>query len=90
MTEVTVTKTTTMADQPSPTPPSPAPPSKLQNIEAIILAALKGLSLLPGVGAPAAIAEVFANILVAAQNTYTQESGAPLDLSQIPFEAQVP
>ncbi len=69
--------------------PSPAPPTKLQNIESIILMALQGLSLLPVVGGTASIIGVFANILVKAQAAYQQESGQPIDLSKIPLETPV-
>jgi hypothetical protein len=69
--------------------PSPAPPTKLQNIEAIILAALQGLSMIPVIGGTASIIGVLANILVKAQGVYQQETGLPYDLSKVPLETPV-
>lgn len=71
---------------PVPTPSS----SKVQTIEAIILAALQGLQLVPGIGAPAAIIGIFASILTNAQAAYQAEVGKPLDLSLIPIETPAP
>lgn len=70
---------------------STTPPitSKLQSIEAIILAALQGLQLLPGIGGTAAVVGIFANILVNAQNAYAAEAGQPIDLNKIPLESPV-
>jgi hypothetical protein len=75
-----------MSTQPT---PSPAPPTKLQNIEAIILAALQGLSMIPVIGGTASIIGVLANILVKAQGVYQQETGQPYDLSKVPLETPV-
>ena len=69
--------------------PSPAPPTKAQNIEAIILMALQGLSMLPVIGPSASIIGVLANILVKAQTAFQQETGQPIDLSKIPLETPV-
>lgn len=70
---------------------STTPPitGKLQSIEAIILAALQGLQLLPGIGGTAAVVGIFANILVNAQNAYAAEAGQPIDLNKIPLESPV-
>ena len=67
----------------------PTAPSKLQTIEAIILAALKGLQLVPPIAGAASLVGVFADILVKAQTAYTAEAGQPLDLSKIPLETPV-
>ena len=67
----------------------PATTSKLQSLEAIILAALQGLQLVPGIGGTAAVVGIFANILVNAQNAYAAEAGQPIDLSKIPLETPV-
>jgi hypothetical protein len=70
--------------------PSPAPPaSKLSNILLIIDAALKGLALVPGVGAPAGLADVFLNILRGGLAAYQAEAGQPLDLSKLLPESQI-
>lgn len=68
---------------------TPPVTSKLQSLEAIILAALQGLQLVPGVGGTAALIGVFANILVNAQNAYAAEAGQPIDLSKIPLETPI-
>jgi hypothetical protein len=82
-----------MSTSPTPTP-SPAPPTKLQNILSIINAVLRGLSLIPGIGAGAAVAgsieEVLQGILTNALAAYQQETGKPIDLTAIPQEALVP
>ena len=71
--------------------PSPAPAgSKLSNILLIIDAALKGLSLVPGVGAPAGLADVFLNILRGGLSAYQAEAGQPLDLTKLQVEDQLP
>lgn len=73
------------------TTPTPTPaPSKVQSILTIIDAALQGLSLLPVVGAPAGLADVFLNILRGGLDAYQAETGQPLDLTKIPMEALVP
>jgi hypothetical protein len=69
--------------------PSPAPSAKLQNIEAIILAALQGLSMIPVIGGTASLIGTFANILVKAQAVWQAETGQPYDLSKVPLEAPV-
>jgi hypothetical protein len=76
-----------MSTQPT---PSPTPPTKLQNIESIILAALQGLSMIPVIGGTASIIGVLANILVKAQGVYQQETGQPYDLGKVPLEQPVP
>ena len=70
---------------------STTPPvtSKLQTIEQIILAALKGLQMIPVIGGTAQLIGVFANILVNAQNAYAAEAGQPIDLGKIPLEEPV-
>lgn len=66
---------------------TPVPtPSKVQNILAIIDAALKGLTLIPVVGTVAGLGDIFLNILRGGLNAYQAEVGAPLDLSKIPYE----
>lgn len=73
------------------TTPVPTPaPSKLDNILALIDAALRGLALVPIVGAPAGLADVFLNILRGGLSLYQQETGQPLDLTKIPQEEPVP
>ena len=63
--------------------------SKLQTILAIINAALQGLTLVPGIGAGAALGLVFENILKNALAAYQAESGQPIDLTKIPLETTV-
>ena len=64
--------------------------STLSNIEAIILAALAGLKLVPGgVGVTAGLISTFAGILVNAQQVYQQSAGVPYDLSKVPLETPV-
>jgi hypothetical protein len=75
-----------MSTQPT---PSPAPPTKAQNIEAILIAALQALTLLPGIGATAGVVALLANIFVKAQAAYQQETGQPYDLSKVPLETPV-
>jgi len=72
----------------TPVPPSPAP-SKLQTILAIINAALQGLSVIPGLGAPVAIEQAFQSILTNALAAYKAEAGQPIDLAKIPLESPV-
>ncbi len=67
----------------------PIPPSKLLSILTLIDAALKGLSLLPIVGGPSALGDVFLNILRGGLSLYQQEAGQPLDLTKIPQETPV-
>lgn len=74
----------------STTPPVVPSSSKVQTIEAIILAALQGLQLVPGIGASAAIIGIFASILTNAQAAYQAEVGMPVDLSKIPLETPAP
>jgi hypothetical protein len=66
-----------------------AVPTKVQTILQIIQAALTGLQLVPGVGAPAAVAGVFLSILTNGLTAYQAETGQPLDLTKIPLEAPV-
>jgi hypothetical protein len=71
-------------------PPTPVPQSKLNSILSLINIALQGLSLLPIVGGPASLADLFLNILQHGLTLYQQESGQPLDLTKIPQEALLP
>lgn len=72
------------------TSPTPAPtPSKVATILAIIDAALKGLSAVPIVGGPAALADIFVSIVQNGMAAYQAETGQPLDLSKIPLETPV-
>ena len=68
---------------------SPNPPSKVQTILSIINAALQGLSLIPGLGAPVAIEQTFQRILTNALAAYQAETGQPIDLTKIPLETKV-
>jgi len=62
----------------------------LGNIEAIILAALAGLKLVPGgIGVTAALISTFAGILVNAQQAYQQAAGTPYNLANVPLEDPV-
>jgi hypothetical protein len=71
--------------------PSPNPPgSKLQNILSIINIVLGALSAIPGLGVPIQIEQAFQGILTKALAAYQAESGQPIDLTQIPPEAQLP
>ena len=73
------------------TTPTPQPtPSKLSTILAIIDAALKGLSVVPIVGGPAALADIFVSIIQNGMAAYEAEAGQPLDLTKIPLETPVP
>lgn len=64
--------------------------STLESIEAIILAALKGLSLVPGgIGVSAGLISTLAGILVNAQQVYQQAAGVPYDLTKVPLETPV-
>jgi hypothetical protein len=81
--------TTTVNVTATSTAPTPAP-SKIQTILAIINAALQGLSIIPGLGAPVAIEQAFQSILTNALAAYKAEAGQPIDLSKIPLETPVP
>jgi hypothetical protein len=61
----------------------------ITEILSILQAALAGLSLIPVVGAPAGIAEVFVTIIQKAMSAYSQAAGQPLDLTKIPLETPV-
>jgi hypothetical protein len=69
--------------------PSPAPQSKLQNILGIINLALQGLQAIPVLTLPIAIEQTFQGILTNALAAYQQETGKPIDLTQIPLEEPV-
>lgn len=68
----------------------PAQPSKLSLILQIIQGALEGLTLVPGVGTIAGVAEIFVKILNAGMSAYQAEVGQPLDLTKIALEEKVP
>jgi hypothetical protein len=61
----------------------------ISSILTIIQIALNALSVIPAVGADAALAGVFINILQAGMVAYNAAAGAPLDLSKIPLETPV-
>ena len=69
---------------------APTPTSKVQNLLAIIQAAITGLTLVPGpVGADAGLAGIFIGILNSGLAAYQAETGKPLDLTKIPLETPV-
>ena len=71
--------------------PSPAPPtSKVGNILMIIDMGLKGLAMVPGVGAIPGLADIFLHIIQGGMAAYQAETGMPLDLTKIPQEDLVP
>jgi len=86
----TTTTITTNGPVSSVPTPSPAPPTKLQNILSIINLALQGLSVIPTLTLPIAVEQTLQGILTKALATYVQETGAPINLANIPSETPVP
>ena len=71
------------------TPATPAP-SKISLILEVIQLALAGLQAVPVTAAGAAVASVFLGIFQNATNLFQQETGAPFDVTRIPYEQPVP
>ena len=70
---------------------SPVPKSlSIASILSILSVALNALATLPAIGADAALASVFINIIQSAMTAYHVAAGAPLDLSKLPLETPVP
>jgi hypothetical protein len=59
-------------------------------ILSILNIALSALTGIPAIGADAALANVFVQIIQKALSAYNSASGQPLDLTKIPIEALVP
>jgi hypothetical protein len=64
--------------------------SKASLILLILNSALTGLAAVPGIGAPAILAESFVQIIQAGFNAYQQETGTAIDLTKIPLETPAP
>jgi hypothetical protein len=56
----------------------------------IIDMGLKGLAMVPGVGAIPGLADIFLHIIQGGMAAYQAETGLPLDLTKIPQETLVP
>ena len=78
-----------MATSPAPTPGSAQiaiQGGTLSEVLAILSSALNFLSAVPATAAPAAVASLVAQIVIAAVQRIQSQTGKPIDLTQIPTE----